>query len=263
VSDLFGCSAALSRALGLEDILRTAQDKLELTRRRRDDLESQGGQPMDTLEELVPPQRTQAETQADLDAVNRELAQVNRSLDMARGEQRSIGDPAALAAQLEQIQDQLTRRQQEYQSLTTAIEALTAANTRLQERFSPELNRRAGAWLERLTGGRYTAVSLTRELEASATQAGGLTPRKALALSQGTVDQLYLSVRLAVCQLCLPQDTPLVLDDALVFFDDARAALALEALTQLAQERQVLLFTCQDRERRLLGNRKDVTLITL
>ena len=42
VSDLFGCSAALSRALGMEDRLREARDRLALTRRRRDDLVAQG-----------------------------------------------------------------------------------------------------------------------------------------------------------------------------------------------------------------------------
>ena len=69
--------------------------------------------------------------------------------------------------------------------------------------------------------------------------------------SRGTVDQLYLAVRLAVCELALPAEepAPLVLDDALSDFDDARMALALECLEQYAGERQILLFTCPGRER--------------
>ena len=40
-----------------------------------------------------------------------------------------------------------------------------------------------------------------------------------------------------------------VLDDALANFDDSRAALALECLEELGEERQILLFTCHSRER--------------
>ncbi|MBQ8851834.1 MAG: hypothetical protein IJZ66_05275, partial [Oscillibacter sp.] len=96
VSDLFGCSAALSRALGLEDRMRECKEKVELTRRRRDDLEHQGGQLADTLELLHTPERSPTETKSDLEAVQWELEQVNRALDMARGQQQAVGDPAAL-----------------------------------------------------------------------------------------------------------------------------------------------------------------------
>ena len=73
-------------------------------------------------------------------------------------------------------------------------------------------------------------------------------------LSCGTGDQLYFAVRLAICRLVLPPDAPIVLDDALVYFDDVRAKQALKLLQREAQTRQILLFTCQDRERRLFGS---------
>ncbi len=74
-------------------------------------------------------------------------------------------------------------------------------------------------------------------------------------MSQGTADQAYLALRLAICLLALPEGetAPLILDDALVSFDDARLRLALELLRDLAGERQVLLFTCQSRERQALA----------
>ena len=265
VKDLFGCSAALSRALGLEDRMRESQDKVELTRRRRDDLEHQGGQLADTLELLHTPDRAPEDTKSDLEAVQWELEQVNRALDMARGQQQAVGDPAALAARREQLQQQIERRGMEYQALTLASQALAAANARIQERFSPELGRLAGEWMGKLTGGKYSSVTLSKELEAAATEAEGLMPRKALALSKGTVDQLYLAVRLAVCQLCLPADerAPLLLDDALVAFDDERMALALDCLRELSKERQVLLFTCQSREGKALQGRPGVKHVSL
>ena len=63
-----------------------------------------------------------------------------------------------------------------------------------------------------------------------------MLPRRALFLSKGTVDQIYLAVRLAVYDLCLKERrAPLVLDDALAAFDDRRMVLALELLEELAR----------------------------
>ena len=174
-----------------------------------------------------------------------------------------MGDPAALAARLERLEDSLARRRLELDALTMAMETLTQANARLQERFSPELNRLAGVYMARLTGDKYSAVSLTRELEGFVREGESVLPRSALCLSRGTADQLYLAVRLAVCRLCLPEKHPILLDDALASFDDARLEAALELLWELSGEQQMLLFTCQKREGEVLGGAPGVTRITL
>ena len=80
---------------------------------------------------------------------------------------------------------------------------------------------------------------------------GSTTDRSLSYLSGGTVDQLYLALRLAICDLLLP-DCPIILDDALVYFDDERLRVALEVLRELGRQRQILLFTCTDREKRML-----------
>ena len=75
-------------------------------------------------------------------------------------------------------------------------------------------------------------------------------------MSLGTLDQLYLAVRLAICESALPADDPppIVLDDALAMLDDTRLRLALQLLQQEAAARQILLFTCQSREAQALEN---------
>ena len=77
------------------------------------------------------------------------------------------------------------------------------------------------------------------------------TLHEALWRSDGTVDQLYLSLRLAVAEALLPKG-PLVLDDALVRFDDKRLKAAMAILKDEAKARQVILFTCHDRESKLV-----------
>ena len=166
-----------------------------------------------------------------------ELERLDRALNQARGKQQALGDPAILSARLEQVEEELERRRREYQAISIAMETLQQANAQLQQRFSPQLNR-----------GKYHALSLDKELEASASGERDVLPHSALYLSKGTVDQIYLAVRLAVCDLCLP-DAPLVLDEALAAFDDVRAKRALELLQELSAQRQILLFSCHHREK--------------
>ena len=260
VKELFGCSAALSMALGMEDRLREAKERLELTIRRRDDLEAQGAQPMDTLEMLHTPERSPEQTREELTAVESKLRRLEQALSRAAGEQSALGDPAALTARIKELDKLLEDRNREYEAISIASKVLTAANSHLQQRLSPALNKTAGEYLAQLTAGRYSKLSLDRDLEPSATSADGMLPRKAIALSAGTADQMYLAVRLAVCELCLPANNPapLVLDDALVSFDDRRMALAMDCLMALGKERQILLFTCQSREGQYAGNSANV-----
>ena len=83
-----------------------------------------------------------------------------------------------------------------------------------------------------------------------------------LSLIHISADQLYLAVRLAICDMVLPAEkrVPLILDDALVSFDDDRLRAALDYLLAESEKRQILLFTCQKREMDYLQGRKNVTV---
>ena len=93
-------------------------------------------------------------------------------------------------------------------------------------------------------------LNLTRELAVDTAAAGELTLHSAQWRSEGTVDQLYIALRLAVAEELTP-GAPLVLDDALVRFDNKRLNNALKVLTGMAESCQVILFTCQSREKEL------------
>ena len=264
VKDLFGCSAALSRALGMEHELALARERTQERRRRLDDLEAQGaGQASGAVPELPVPDMGPEETDRALARAAERLEQVSAQLNQARGTLQAMGDPAVLSARKEQLEEKLTRKRLELDALTLAMDALTQANALLQERFSPELNRLTGQYMAQLTGNKYPAVSLTRELEGFVRDADGILPRSALYLSRGTADQLYLALRLAVCRLCLPEKPPILLDDALASFDDNRLEAALELLWELSGEQQLLLFTCQKREGEVLASTPGVKKLEL
>ena len=240
----------LNQAAQYREILakaRQAKAAEASARRRMEDLAAQGGQLADTLELLYPPAQSKAATAAQLAAVERELERCREELARSEGALAHLGGGEDADARRAGLDEQLTQRLEEYEALTAALDALSAANAALRERFSPALNREAGEIFAALTGGRWPRLSLARDFTAQAVREDGTLPRSWLALSAGTAEQLYLSVRLAVCALTVP-DVPLVLDDALAAFDDGRCALALDYLRGVGQGRQILLFSCHSRE---------------
>ena len=106
-------------------------------------------------------------------------------------------------------------------------------------------------------------ITCGQGIKGQTAQTGAVLPRTELYLSRGTADQLYLAVRLAVCALCLPENPPILLDDALAAFDDGRMEQALALLAELAGERQILLFSCQRREGEAAAAIPGITRLTL
>jgi uncharacterized protein YhaN len=116
--------------------------------------------------------------------------------------------------------------------------------------------RRAGELFGRLTLGRFDRLLVETDeqghgmlkgvrADGPAAVAGEPKTLDLAAMSEGTADQLFLALRLASIEHSLEgrEPAPLVFDDILISFDDARAAAALEALADLSRRTQVLLFT--------------------
>ena len=184
-------------------------------------------------------------------------------LDTLTGQLRSLDSADDLDAQLLQHRQQLQQLQEEYDAVALAMEVLDEANATLQNRFSPALGAQAAEIFAKITKGRYQKVLLSRDFALETDSEGA--QRSVQLLSQGAADQLYLAVRLAICDLVLPEEkhVPLILDDALLSFDDDRLHAALDYLLEESESRQILLFTCQKRESAYLDGRKNVTITHL
>lgn len=197
---------------------------------------------------------SRSETESALQRTDARLRDAARELHRGEGMYAVLGDPLVLATRERRLQEELRGLERECAALELASEALREANARLQTLFSPIVSREAAALLGRMTEGAYRGVYFDRELRFSAQRTDEGAVRELGYLSEGTQSQLYLSVRLAICRLLLSgeEPCPIVLDDVLATFDDVRARQTLRLLRELAQERQILLFTCRSRERELL-----------
>lgn len=194
---------------------------------------------------------TASETEQELQAAVFLQKQLGIKLGQCIGQAETIGQEDVLKARLDSVSRRISRLEDYYYALEMAQDALYQASNVLQRRFAPRISKRAQELFSRLTAGRYQRITLSDDLSISASAENEDTLRSAQWRSDGTVDQLYLSLRLAVAGEVTP-DAPLVLDDALLRFDDHRVKSALEVLQEEAQTKQVILFSCQSREQDLI-----------
>ncbi len=160
-----------------------------------------------------------------------------------RAREEAMGSLEKLEARKETLEEELAQLYLREQALTLAQNALQSAHDQLTQVYAPQLTGLAGEYLQKLTENRYDALIMGRDWQLQAReQASGLT-RPLAALSSGTQDQIWLALRLAMTRLLLPAETPLVLDDALLTFDEPRTAAALQVLRQ--EYRQVILLSCR------------------
>ena len=209
-------------------------------------------------EQTQPPQfadtltLTAQQTEQRLNANALEWQQLHQKMGQCQGQMESLGQKANLEAEKQQLQTRIAALEQHYNALVRAQEILLQANRELQRRFAPRISQRAQELFARLTAGRYQRITLGQDMSLEAATQSETTLRNTLWRSDGTVDQLYLALRLAVAEELTPH-APLVLDDALVRFDDVRLKAALEILEEVSADKQVILFTCQGREQAIQG----------
>jgi len=225
---------------------KAARDRAEELERRADGCQAA----LDAMRDRLLKESGGGEYAGPLAEAEARAAGLRSDLDKLTGRFDALGDPMVLSTELAELSDCRDRLQSQYDALELAISTLRQANDEMQQRFSPLLSRRAGELMSQLTGGKYDRLTFDRSMNAVARPSGDATDRETAFLSAGTVDQLYLALRLAICELALPEgfDCPLVLDDALVNFDGPRMEKALDLLSELSNTRQIILFTCHRRE---------------
>ena len=248
VRDLPEACEALSEAFLLRGKLEQAQRHEDEARHRWEALRDAAPPIPNVLAQR--PEISREQLRLRLSGLQSQDASLRKELHTTLGRIQALGDPGELRLRLQSLEERRSVLQKEYDAIALAMEVLALSSSTLQTRFSPALGERAASIFTNLTGGRYNRVLLDRSMTPSAQQADQLSPHEAEQLSQGTADQLYLAVRLAICEMVLPSDkaVPILLDDALVNFDDQRMAAALDYLLEVSARHQILLFTCQKRE---------------
>lgn len=190
---------------------------------------------------------SEADTSRLLTEIAQEQQRMQNRLGQYQGRMAMLGEPEDMKKQLSDKRARIASLEETYAALTMAQDTLNQATAELQRRYAPRITHRAQEHLSKLTGDKYNRIIMSEDFSLQTGTAQEDTLRQSLWRSDGTVDQLYLAMRLAVAEELTPE-APLILDDALVRFDDERMKAAVELLKELGQSKQILLFTCQARE---------------
>ena len=185
----------------------------------------------------------------ELDAIDAQLAELDTELGSIKtelgalaGEEESSRLRMARSLLLEQIREHA----REWAKHALAERLLGEAQSTFERERQPGVVRNAEGFFENITGGRYERV--TAPLGGNTirvSQSNGLS-KEPEALSRGTREQLFLSLRFGLVQELsrIAEPLPVIVDEVLVNFDPDRALRAAKAFVQLASTNQVLVFTC-------------------
>ena len=142
--------------------------------------------------------------------------------------------------------------QEKLESIREAKERIQQIATEIRNSFAFHLNDNCGHALAEITNGRYDSLWIDENLQLYVNAKEGFFPLEQA--STGTIDQLYLALRLSIA-LLLQKDNqeylPLLFDDSFAMYDERRLSASLSYLKK-AYPAQILLFTCHHREAKIL-----------
>ena len=187
-------------------------------------------------------ERDEADASAAFEALVGEISALEARLEQGAREQRSAELSLTEAGLVERVTDAVDR----HLVAACAARLLADAQQRYERERQPEVVREAGRLFSTMTQGRYQSLTVPLDsgrIEAFDCQAAARTSDL---LSRGTAEQLYLAIRLGLIARsgAVGSSLPVLMDDVLVNFDPERRTGAVEAIAQLAEERQVVFFTC-------------------
>ncbi len=164
---------------------------------------------------------------------------------------RGLPTVADLESEAEVLEGEVRGAEEERDRLMLLANLIREADESFREKHQPDVVRRASAMLAALTGGKYNRLELAEDndgrLMAHDAQQGRVVT-VGPPLSRGTLDQIYLTLRIAIAEhLDDPGDPlPLFLDEILVNWDEGRRKRGFQLLADIAESRQVFFFTCHD-----------------
>jgi uncharacterized protein YhaN len=176
--------------------------------------------------------------------VTEQRAQARQTFEAIGGDGRAAQAAAARQEALASMRDV----SEQYVRVRTAATLLQWAIDRYRREKQAPLLKRAGQMFATLTLGSFTDLRVEYDDQDNARLAGIRLDQSSVSIggmSDGTVDQLYLALRLASVDeyLSRAHSLPFVADDLLINFDDARAAAGFKVLAELGQKTQILFFT--------------------
>ena len=165
---------------------------------------------------------------------------------------KKIESMVNLQEEYDQLQEELHILENKNKSIEIAKEALKNAYEEMKKNITPKFTQNLSNTINKISNGKYKKVAINDE-EGLIVEIDNGEYIPAELFSVGTIDQLYLSLRLSMAQEISEEKMPIILDETFAYFDNERLENVLKYLINELKENQVILFTCTKREQEILN----------
>lgn len=241
------------------DVIRRRHKSSELAAATQHELEARFPDLTELVKEIENLNGAAALTDQELEAAEQRIESLDERIKELLSEGAALKEriatlleqpvPADVESEIAVVEDRMRESQMARDRLMLLANVMAKADATFRERHQPDVLRRAAAMLRQVTAGAYTGLELDEDetgrlLVVPAGNGHGITVGPPL--SRGTLDQIYLSLRLAIAEHLDNGGDPLpvFLDEVLVNWDKERRRAACGLLAEIAASRQLFFFTC-------------------
>ncbi len=169
----------------------------------------------------------------------------------------------SLTEEYQVLKEQLEMLEQKNKCFQITKQLLENAYDKMKNNVTPKFTQNLSGIIQKISNGKYKKVSIHEEKGLIVELENGEYVSANL-LSAGTIDQLYLSLRLSMMDEITKEKMPIILDETFAYFDDERLKNILLFLQEQSKDHQIILFTCAKREKQILDKLKiDYEWITI
>lgn len=191
----------------------------------------------------------------DLEEITSRINEEKIKLNTLEVEEKSIVNKLEDLIKLEEefatIHEHLKEIEQKNYEINLAKDFLEKVYEKMKKNITPKFTLNLSENIKNITNGKYTNINVNDENGLIVEiQNGEYIPAERLSI--GTIDQLYLSLRISMIEEISKEKMPIILDEAFAYFDDERLENILKYLTQKYKQHQLIIFTCTNREKNIL-----------
>lgn len=202
------------------------------------------GEPNEELGEL---EKKHFEKQAELEGLKQQFTELNfKMIDVLR----KMKDIIEIEEETQHIKNKIFTLEIDMEALEYAVSTIKRISSDKELQILSKLENEVSEMFSRITNKRYSAVKFGRNLspQVYCAEKGKYLPLEELNLSQGTIDQLYFCIRVAILRtICSNgEKLPMILDDPFLNYDVERLTRSIQTLKELGKEHQILFFTCRE-----------------
>jgi DNA repair exonuclease SbcCD ATPase subunit len=172
----------------------------------------------------------------------------------------------------ELLEDEITRLSQQKEQLEQrgealgiAIKILEEATSDVQKKYIPIMNKVFKSTFSELTAQKYSDIRAGEDLNIMLSDPKTEIVVPVSTLSSGTIDQMYLALRIAIAETVLKtnEGLPFIMDEPFAQYDDKRTDQALSCIYEISKKQQVVFFTCKQREVDLISSKYPCKICSL